>query len=66
MSRTITAAYDSAEKARNAEDDLVSTGFDREKVFFDKETNQIKVIIPDSAEPEVTEILNRHQPREIS
>jgi len=65
MIKTVTAIYDSAGKARNAEDDLVSSGIDREKVFFDKETNQVKVMIPESAEREVTEILNRHDPTEV-
>ena len=65
MVKTLTAVYDSAGKARNAEDDLVSTGIDREKVFLDTETNQVKVMVPDTAEREVTEILKRHDPTEV-
>ena len=65
MAKTITGVYDSVNTVRNAIDDLVSTGIDREKVFAEKDSYQVKVIIPDSAESEVTEILNRHRPKEV-
>lgn len=65
MTKVVTAVYDSAGKARNAENDLIDTGLPREKVFLDKETNEVKVMTPASGEGEVTEILNRHDPTEV-
>ncbi|MEA1889349.1 MAG: hypothetical protein U9N50_06145 [Pseudomonadota bacterium] len=62
MTETVTCTYDSADKARNAREDLIATGIPQEKIFFDEETNQIKVMIPASTKPEVVEILNRHNP----
>jgi len=65
MTQTITAAYDSIDKAANAFDELVSEGFPREKLFLDKETNKVKVIVPETSRPETEEILNRHEPDEV-
>lgn len=65
MTRTITASYRSKDAALNALDELVADGLDREKVFFDAAKTQLKVMIPDSAAPEITEILDRHNPTEI-
>lgn len=65
MAKTVTGVYDSAYTAHNAVDDLVSTGFDREKVFADEENKDVKVMIPDAAEREVKEILNRHRLIEV-
>ncbi|QTF93478.1 hypothetical protein [Halomonas sp. BM-2019] len=65
MTQTVTAAYGSADKAINAYDELIAEGFPREKLYFDKETNQIKVIIPDTVRPEAEEILKRHEPNEV-
>ncbi|MDI5935759.1 MULTISPECIES: hypothetical protein [Halomonas] len=65
MTQTVTAAYGSAMKATNAYDELVSEGFPREKLYLDKETNQVKVIIPDTSKPEAEEILRRHGPDEF-
>lgn len=65
MSHTVTAAYSSVDAARNAVDELISDGFDREKVFLDPQTNEVKVIVPESIRREAEEILQRHQPKEI-
>jgi len=65
MTQTVTAAYGSTDKAINAYDELISEGYPREKLYFDKETNEIKVIVPDTSKPEVEEILGRHEPDEI-
>lgn len=62
MTEAITATYDSAGKAKNAVDDLVATGIDREKVFLDDATLQVKVMAPDAIEGEILEILQRHEP----
>ncbi len=66
MTTTVTGVYDSLDTVHNVIDDLVSTGIDREKVFADEENKQVKVMIPDSVEGEVKEILNRHQPTKVS
>ena len=65
MTQTVTASYSSTDKARNAFDELVAEGFPREKLYFDKEANQVKVIIPDTSRPEAEEILRRHEPDEV-
>ncbi|MGO2133756.1 MAG: hypothetical protein ACTH3D_12835 [Halomonas sp.] len=61
MTRTITAVYSSDGKAVNAYDELVSEGYPREKLYFDKRANEIKVLVPEASRPEVEEILNRHE-----
>ena len=65
MTKTITGTSESADTVRNVLDDLVSTGIDREKVFADQDNKFVKVMIPDSAEHEIKEILNRHRPTEL-
>ncbi|SFU71973.1 hypothetical protein [Halomonas korlensis] len=62
MTQTVTAAYGSIDKAANAYDELISEGFPREKLFLDKNTNEVKVIVPETSQPEAEEILNRHEP----
>jgi len=66
MTETISATYDSNTQAKNAVDDLVSTGIPRESIFLVKETNQVKVIMADATEGEIVEILQRHQPSQVS
>lgn len=65
MTQTVTAAYGSADKAINAYDELISEGYPREKFYLDKETHEVKVIVPDTSKPEIEEILGRHEPDEI-
>ncbi|WP_163557986.1 hypothetical protein [Halomonas sp. NO4] len=65
MTLTITAAYGEDDKAINAYDELISEGLPREKLFHDKQARQVKVIVPDSAKPEIEAILQRHEPDEI-
>jgi len=66
MTQTVTAAYGSIDKAVNAFDELVSEGFPREKLFLDKQSSEVKVIVPEASQPEAEEILNRHGPDEVS
>ncbi|SEL13766.1 hypothetical protein [Halomonas daqiaonensis] len=66
MTQTVTAAYGSNDKAVNAFDELVSEGFPREKLYLDKETNEVKVIVPDNTQPEAETILRRHEPDDVS
>ena len=66
MTKTITGIYDSPAKVMNAMDDLLATGIDREKVYVDEENEtQIKVMVPEAIDREITEILERHNPKEI-
>ncbi|MCE8016580.1 hypothetical protein HOP62_10915 [Halomonas sp. MCCC 1A17488] len=65
MTLTVTATYHDLMKATNAYDGLISKNFPREKLHFDKEANQVKVIVPDESKPEAEEILNRHQPDDL-
>ena len=66
MTETINAVFSSVDKAKNAVDDLLSTGIDREKVFLDEDNVQVKVITPNVVEREIVEILQRHQPMQVS
>ena len=66
MTKTLTGKYDSPDKARNALDDLINIGFEREKVFLDRDNTLVKVITPNDVEREVREILDRHKPAEVT
>jgi hypothetical protein len=65
MTQTVTGAYGNIQRATNAYEELVAEGFPREKLYLDKETNQVKVIVPDTSQPEAKEILQRHDPDEV-
>lgn len=65
MTQTVTAAYGSLGKAINAFDELVAEGYPREKLYLDKGTNEVKVIVPDASRPGVEETLKSHEPDEI-
>ena len=66
MTETITADYDSFGKAQNAADDLIATGIDSEKVFLDDKELLVKVMVPNTIKGEVMEILQRHQPSQVT
>jgi hypothetical protein len=66
MTKTITAVFASPTQVTNAFDDLVSTGIPQDKIFADQEKPEIKVASPETSVPEIKEILNRHQPKDIS
>lgn len=65
MAKILTGRYASADAATAVLDDLINAGFDREKVFVDRDTAHVKVMTPSETEPEAREILNRHRPEEI-
>ncbi len=65
MVKTITAVYGSSGAVRNVLDDLISEGIPNEKFYADFETKTVKVIIPSEIEPEIREILQRHDPVEV-
>ncbi len=62
MSKTITKTFKSYDTLANVREDLIATGIEQEEIYVDKEKNQVKVTIPAEAEPEILEILGRHQP----
>ncbi len=64
MTATLTARFDSATQMENAVDDLLATGIPDEKIRRDWENNRIAIVLPDTARPEVEEILKRHRPAE--
>ena len=66
MTVRVTGTYDSVDKVRNAEEDLVATGIPQEEIFVDENSKLIKVSVPDTAKPEIIEILNRHEPTQIN
>ena len=65
MTVRVTGTFDSVDKVRNAEEDLVATGIPQEEIFVDENSKIIKVNVPDTAKPEIIEILNRHEPTQI-
>lgn len=65
MLKTITATYDSATTVANVVDELINDGLPREKIFSDDDTMQVKVMVPETAEIGIRELLNRHSPSQI-
>jgi hypothetical protein len=65
MTKILTGKYASPEQARNAFDALINVGFDREKVFLDRETAHVKVMAPDAVEKEARDILAEHGPEAV-
>ena len=66
MSTTVTSRYGDLQAARNAREELIDKGFPSEKVFLDKDKAEVKVIASQSNEREVREILDSHQPAEVT
>ena len=60
MTKTVTGTYESANQIKNAREDLIATGIPQEQIFVDEENRQIKVMIADETEPEIEDILKRH------
>lgn len=59
---TVTANYEKDNTVMSVLDDLINHGIEREKIFADETNHQVKVMIPETIEDEVCEILNRHHP----
>jgi len=66
MLETITATYTSKAALANVFDDLVNDGIPREKILTDNTKLQVKVMVPETGESGIREILNRHNPANIS
>ena len=62
MNTTITMNFDSLGSLRNAVDDLIGTGIPQEQFQVIKDDLQLKVVTPKASEPEILELLNRHNP----
>ncbi len=65
MTRTITATYENRDALANVFDELINDGLDREKIYLDDDHLQVKVMIPNAIEPEISSILKRHHPTEM-
>jgi hypothetical protein len=61
MTRTLTGTFKSMDQARNVEDELLSSGIPREKIYIDEKAKTIKILVPEATMPGVTAILERHQ-----
>jgi len=62
MPEIIIATYASRASVRNVLDDLLATGFPRERIRVDDDQCEVQVVGPVVAGREITEILQRHQP----
>lgn len=65
MAEIITATYDAKATVTNAVDDLISTGIPREKIRVNDAQRRVSVMAPGVSEPEIREILARHQPASV-
>ena len=66
MATTLTATYATEAAARNAFDDLIGSGYPREKIFRQKDMPEIKVLSPGATVREAREILDRHAPSKLT
>ena len=66
MVKTMKATYDSSETVDNVVLDLIGTGIPRDNIFYDKTTHLVEVNTPEATEPEVSEILKRHNPEKFN
>lgn len=66
MLETITATYADKTTVTNVVDELINDGIPREKIYSDDTSLQVKVMVPESGVSGIKEILNRHEPTNIS
>jgi len=66
MTKMIKATYDSADTVDNVVIDLIGTGIPRDNIFYDKSKCLVEVNIADVTEPEASEILKRHNPKQFN
>lgn len=62
MSKTLVSSYESVDAITNVVDDLINHGIDREHIYADEETMEVKVMVLDQMESGINDILNRHHP----
>jgi len=65
MTELMTALYDSREKVKNVVDDLRATGIPNDKIRIHDQKPQVQVMLGESIEPEIEEILQRHRPLDL-
>jgi hypothetical protein len=65
MTIIVTALYEADKAINNVVEDLVATGIPRDRIAMSHDDHRVSVTTGDQAEPEVSEILNRHQPKEL-
>jgi hypothetical protein len=65
MTELMTALYDSPEKVKKVVDDLRATGIPNEKIRIHDQKPQVQVMLGESIEPEIEEILQRHRPLDL-
>lgn len=66
MFKTVTATYASKTTVANVVDELINDGIPREKINSDDATMQVRVTVPETGVSGIKEILNRHEPTDIS
>jgi len=62
MNTTVTMSYGSLDALKNAVDELIGVGIPQEKFYVAKDALELKVITPKDSEPEIRELLGRHNP----
>lgn len=65
MTKTLTATYGDRAALASVFDDLINDGLPRESIYRDEDALQLKVMIPEAIEPEISAILTRHHPKEV-
>lgn len=65
MTKTLTATYEDRAAVASVFDDLINDGLPRETIYRDEDALQVKVMIPETIEREVSAILTRHHPKEL-
>ncbi|MEO8250525.1 MAG: hypothetical protein ABI589_14275 [Burkholderiales bacterium] len=66
MLKTVTATYPSPAALSNAVDDLINAGIPSEKIHRDDTTRQVKVMVPETGVAGARELLNRHDPTNVT
>ena len=66
MTKIVTATFASPAAAKNAHEDLIDTGYPTDTMLYDQKKAHIAVKTSADTAREVFEILNRHDPTEIS
>ncbi len=66
MFKTVVATYASQTAVTNVVDDLINAGIPREKIYSDDNTLQVKVMVPETGVAGIKELLNKHQPTELT
>ena len=66
MAKTITATFESVEAVKNAVFDLMGSQIPRDRISINETDKQIEVFIPEASEPEITDLLKRHNPKDLT